>query len=377
MPIGVRKQREKVSEIAAANDGRILTGKFETVSLDAIRERVGDRWSEISDRILTSAEAVIRDHLEPEDAFSITAKQDFIVCFANVTDEQVDAKVGRMRDAIWDRLFGETDDEDLSRVDAQTYELSLELDDTSDVDVVFEEIDELIDEEKIAASEANQRKLHQIYQYEDLFALTLLNPNGTPSKIKMLSFEQRFTDRTRKLFGIGQYEEAFLLGLQEMLFQRLQDMRSLKSTFVNAAMLLPIHFAMIRDHQARGRLIELCSDAEKNIGVDLLIEIIESPDRIKSQKRALKALPIGRKLQFLEIRRTTQIDGVEIDELRELGTAFVSMRYDDVVHHDKQNLRQYIDMLEQGGTKFCIKDIPEGKLFDAQMRKAHLYAMQK
>ena len=45
------------------NGGRTLAGKFETISLNAIKEKIGDRWSEISDQILTNAEAVISDQL--------------------------------------------------------------------------------------------------------------------------------------------------------------------------------------------------------------------------------------------------------------------------------------------------------------------------
>jgi len=367
----------KISDIAASNDGRVLAGKFETISLEAIKEKVDDRWSEMSDLIMTSAEAVIQDYLGPKDACNITPSQDFVVCFADLTDEQVYAKVGRIRDAIWDRLFGETDDEDLSQIDAQTHEVSLKVDDTSDGEIILNEINQIIDKEKMAATEANKKKLIQIYKYEDLFALTLLSSTGAPSKIKLLSFEQRYADLIRNLFDERRYDGAFLLDLQQLLFERLKENRNLSRTFSNAAMLLPIHFAMLRDQEVRDRLIELCDELKKSINVDLVIEIIESPNRIKLHKSTLKVLPVGRKLQFLEIRRSAQIDGIELGELRDLGIAIVSMRYENVVHHDEQSLQQCIKLLEQGGTKFCIKDVPEGKLLDAQNWKAHMYAMHK
>ncbi|MEM8951535.1 MAG: hypothetical protein AAGC99_19645, partial [Pseudomonadota bacterium] len=116
---------------------------------------------------------------------------------------------------------------------------------------------------------------------------------------------------------------------------------------------------------------------KNNIEGDLVIEIIETPNRIATHKNTLKALPVGRRLQFLEIRRTAQLDGIDVDDLQELGIASVSMRYEDLVHHDRHDLGRYIVVLEKGGIKFCIKGIPEGKLLDAQMWKAHLYALKK
>ncbi|MEM8952435.1 MAG: response regulator transcription factor [Pseudomonadota bacterium] len=366
-----------ISEIAAGSDGRVLTGKFETISLEAIKTKVGDRWSEVSKQILTCAEAAISDHLGPGDAYNITSSQDFIVCFADLNDEQMDAKAKQIGDAIWERIFQETGDEDLSRVDAQAFEIPLTLDNPADAEAAFSQIDNLIEKEKVAATEANRRKLSQIYEYEDLFALPTLTTKGTPSKIKMLSFEQRYVDQVSRLFGTREYEGAFLLDLQKALFNRLKENQNLGKTFSDVAMLLPIHFVMVENKEIRNQLIEICRDLESSINTKLILEVIEAPNRIKSRKVALKALPVGRKLQFLEIRRSAQTEGVEPSELRELGIAFVSMHYEDAIRHDQQDLMNYIKLLEQGGTKFFIKDIPEGGLIDAQSYKAHLYALRR
>jgi DNA-binding response OmpR family regulator len=371
-----RSKASKVNAMVTGSDGKLLTGKFETISLDAIRERVGERWAAMSKQILQSAETVIQDHIGPNDVCYVTVKQDFIVCFADISEERIDADVSRIRDAIWDKLFGETDNEELSRIDGRAYAVSLERDQSRSEEDIFAGIDALIDREKAVSHEANRRKLNQIYQYENLFAVTLLNSNGSVSQIKQLTFQQKFSDLARKLFRQGPYDASFLLDLQKILFQRLQDKRTLRETFSHTAMLLPTNFAMIQDPDAKKGLIALCHDLENSIGADLLIDIIETPDRIQSQQRALAALPVGRKVQSLELRRTAQIDGLELGHLRELGVALVSMRYSDVINHEEQSLRHLIKLLEQVGTKFLIKEIPEGKLFEAQIRKAHLYAMR-
>ncbi len=369
-----QSEAAKVNAMITGNDGRLLTGKFETIPLDAIREKVGERWPAMSEQLLRNAEAVIKKHLGPKDVCHATVKQDFIVCFAEISESEVDAEVSQIRDAVWDKLFGETEDEELSHVDGRAYALSLDVDSSKDDKETFSAIDELIGEEKKVSNETNQRKLHQIYQYENLFAGTLMNANGSLSKIKILTFQQKFSDLARQMLRQGEYAASFLLDLQKTLFQRLQDQRTLREAFSHTAMLLPINFAMVRDKEVRRGLLALCHDLENSLGVDLLIDVIETPDRIRSQRSALTALPVGRKVQSLELRRTTQIDGLELGDLRDLSVALISMRYDDVINQDENSLRHLIKLLEQVGIKSLIKEIPEGKLFDAQIRKAHLYA---
>ena len=277
------------------------------------------------------------------------------MCFEDLTDEQTDAKINQIKDAIWDRFFGEK----------------------GDAEAAFSEIDNSISKDRVVATEADRKALSQIYEYEDLFALPTLTAKGTPSKIKMLSFEQRHVDQISTLFGACEYEGKFLFDMQSLLFERLKENRNLGKAFSDAAMLLPLHFMMVENKEVRNQLIQLCQDLEKSIDTNLIIEIIEAPNNIKSHKRALKALPVGRKLQFLEIRQVEQIEGLELGELRELGIAFISMHYENALNHDQQDLLNYVKLLQDGGTKFFIKDIPEGGLIDAQSRKAHLYAMRK
>lgn len=378
-PLGQESQAEadKFKTIAENNGGRIQTGKFETVSLDAIREKLGDRWSEVSEEIMQAAELVIRGYLGPDDLLHIKPSRDFVVCFADLAEEEAAAKVGQIRDAIWEAIFAQTDNEELSAVDAVSLELSLDREELDDTGTIFCEIDDLVDEQKMHAKKGYKKTLHQIHQYEDIYALTLLGPKGAPTKVKMLAFEKKFNDRARKLLGSDHYEPSFLIELQQTLFERLEEKRALKEAFRQVAMLLPVHFSLMDDQEGREGLIRVCKNLERSMGVKLLIEIIDTPDRIKSHMASLKPLPVGRQVQFLELRRAAQMTGVELGELSGLGIAFVTMRFDHAMQEDKQSLRQVTQALERIGVKFFIKDIPEGRLFEAQSHHGQLYAMQR
>lgn len=368
---------EKLGAIIDGNGGQVLTGKFKTVSLDAVKEKLGDRADDMWDRIVELAEAVIKEELGPKDVMHMTPSRDILVCFADLSEAEADARVEQIRDLIWERLFAHTDDEELSHAEGQAFELSLDMGVEDDPDVIFCEIEDLVDQKASLASDASQKKLLQFFQFEDLYALPLLTPEGVPSKIKTLSFETRHNDQVRKLFGSGRYEGPFLLEIHRALFERLVEKRTYKDAFSRTAMLLPIRFQVISDEATRDGLIQLCKDLERKMGVVLIIEMVDTPDRIRSNKTALRPLPVGRQLHFLEIRRSTQLDAVEFSELNGLGVAFVSMSFDNVMRHDRKVLAQLTQSLASKGVKFFIKEIPAGKLIEAQAFKANLYAMRR
>ncbi len=362
---------------AGERDGFVPTGKFKTASPDVLRATIGDRWSELSDLILKCAEATIRTFLGPKDVLHATPSRDFLTCFSDLTDDQVHAKVGTIRDAVWEALFKQTNDEALSYVDAQVLELPLDLQGGGDEEAMFSEVDDLIDQHEAAARAGSQERLQQLHQQEEFHALSLLSPKGTPSKIKMLAFEAQSNELANRLLGGSSCEGPFLLELLKTLFDRLKEKQSLKDAFHQMGMVLPIRFQVISDPEARDGVVQLCKDLEQTIEAMPIVEVTGTPDRIQFGMDALKPLPVGRQLQFLELRRKEQMDDLSLSELSDQGIAFVSMSFDHVVQHEEQSLRQFIKALEINGVKFLIKDIPEGRLPDAQSYHAHLFAMQE
>ncbi len=366
---------DRLKAISENNGGKVQTGKFETVSLEAIQAKLGDSWSEVADQIMICAEAVIRENLDPDDVLQIKPPNDFVVCFAELSEEEADAKVQQIRDSIWDRIFKETGDEELSSVDAQAFELSVE---GSDADgALLDNIDKLADQQRTKAQEGHRKTLEQVYHYEEFHALTLLGPTGSPTKVKLLAFEKKLNDRARKLLSSAPYDSSFLVGLHRTTLERFKEKKSFREAFHQAAMLLPVHFSVMSDPEGRDGMLAFCKDMERIVGAKIFVEITHTPDRIKSHMKSVKPLPVGRQVQFLELRRIAQMDGVELGELTKRGVAFVTMLFDHALKEDKQALHQVTKALERVGIKFFIKDIPEGRLFEAQAHHAHLYAMQR
>ena len=217
------EQAAKLKAMLQENDGRVMASRFVKISLEAVRERVGDSWSEMSDEITQNAELVIRAHLGPKDIFSVTPSNDFLVCFAGLDEEELKAKTSQIRDELWERLFSVTQDEELSSIEAQSHELSLDLD-TIDEDNIFLEADKAIDQENKKDIESKKKQLEQIYSFETFLAYPLIGTTGGASKIKALSFNKKIMDKVRSLSFVGDYDTRFFLDLQKIMIQRLEDM---------------------------------------------------------------------------------------------------------------------------------------------------------
>ena len=370
---GDHDSAEKLSAILKENDGRLIASRFVTISLDTVRERVGDQWAEISDQILLNVEMVIRAHLGPKDSLCVKPTQDFMVCFAEPDQDQVAFKTSLIRDEIWEKLFSLTNDEELASVSAQSFALSVDPDDVDDDDILSD-VGQLVDEKISENKEVHGRQLEQIYKYDELYALTLIGASGSPSKIRSISFKNDIMEKVRNFSGQFRQDSEFLLELQTTMFERLKEKLGSKKNHAKHALLLPVAFHLLCDPRAREGLTALCQDLEKSLELVLLIEIIDTPDRLKPHREALKPLPVGRQLQFIEIRRPLQADGIALDQL---GVAYVSMSFNNVEASRTNGFVDFRKRLEGQGVKLYIKDIPEGRLIEAQRHKAGLLSMQR
>lgn len=363
----------KLNSIVKESDGRLLASRFTTISLEKVRARVGEKWEEVGEQILLNAEMIIRAHLGPKDSLCATPSQDFMVCFAELDGDQLIAKTTLMRDEIWDKLFEITNDEELSSVEAQSYEIPTDAD-TFDDDITFVDFDEIVNEQNEKEKESCRRKLEQIYTYEEFYAFPLIASNGSPSKIKNLSFDDKFAEKVSHLTAILNNDGKFLLGLQDTMFQRLKDKDKFGRVYSGQAMLLPVDFSLMCNSETREGLTSLCKDLEEKLGILPIIEVVRLPDRLKSHMDVLAPLPVGRKLQFLEIRRPQQCDDVSFHQR---GVAYVSMSFGNAMASRSKDFAGFAKRLQDQGVKIYIKGVPEGKLFEAQQFHGTMFSMLK
>ncbi|MEZ5934231.1 MAG: response regulator [Alphaproteobacteria bacterium] len=366
---------EKLAAIINQNQGRLLVGRIETLGIEDLEAARAGESAEIAAQIQQLAIGVLREQLGLENAVHMLPPNALLIAFADQDQDKADSKLRELRDAIWEASFSQWNDEAIAAATTQSAVLTIDPQRPIEDEAIFAEIDERLRREKDAAGAADRATLLDNHRSKRLFALKLLTPASAPSKIKMLNFEKSVLMQNRKLLNERRYERDFLLDLYASLFKRLAEKKAFRQAFANGAMLLPIRFDLVDEADARDRMIELCKDLKERLGTTIIIELIDTPDRFHAHLDALKPLPIGGQVHFVELRRLEQLGSLELGQLKDMGVAFFTMRMKHVVQQDPAVLRHLIQTLHDSGVKFCIKEIPDGRLAEAQQFGAHLYSM--
>jgi PAS domain S-box-containing protein len=84
----------------------IVAGKVQLVGLADVREALGERWREVSASVFALAEHILRRHLGPKDACHRTADDGFLVCFAELGEEEAQDKAQLVAEEIRATLAG-------------------------------------------------------------------------------------------------------------------------------------------------------------------------------------------------------------------------------------------------------------------------------
>ncbi len=98
--------------------GSGAAGRLETLSLDAIREAVGDAWEAISARLLLTAEQVIKRLIRPGDVFARSASSGFVIWFNDGDEEAAAIRLAAIAREVRIRLLIEFGDNGLGEVTA-------------------------------------------------------------------------------------------------------------------------------------------------------------------------------------------------------------------------------------------------------------------
>ena len=103
-----------------------VAGKLKLVSLDEIKTELGARWESMAERVLQSADHVLRRRLGPRDTFSRTDDHGFLVCFAELSEQEASFRAAMIAREIRTKLIGQGEKTALARVTAITTSLPLE-----------------------------------------------------------------------------------------------------------------------------------------------------------------------------------------------------------------------------------------------------------
>ena len=93
-------------------------GRIKLVGLDEVRAALGERWPALAERVMATAETVIKRHCGPQDSFSRSDDTSFLMCFGSLSEEEASFRAAMIGREIRNRLIGQGEDPDSAHVRA-------------------------------------------------------------------------------------------------------------------------------------------------------------------------------------------------------------------------------------------------------------------
>lgn len=261
--------------------GHLVAGRVQMVSVDEIRERLGDYWESAAERIYAKAESVIRSRLAPEDVFKRVNEGQFIVCFGQLSDAEARAKAQTIQKEIRDKLLGSGIDPGLAKVevDTQTVEVSEdEANGAGDLTVlVAAKLARAADRLKRDAN----RLLVEVLETGQLQPRPILTASGAKAEFEMAFFDAK-TQAMVDQIGIVRRDDTKTLAQIDTLMvgRAVEHLLDTCSRRDGANLITPLHFSTLEHRHLREKILVVLRQLPPAARESLVLSIRDIPETI-------------------------------------------------------------------------------------------------
>ena len=136
-----------------------VAGRIRMIGLEEIKASLGARWPELAQRVMASAEHVIRRRCGPRDTWTRTRDSAFIISFAEATEDEAALQAAAIAREIRNRLIGEGETPEASEVSAIAKAVSLPGEPPPTGDLLASALDDRLKSHLAAIEEQARRTL--------------------------------------------------------------------------------------------------------------------------------------------------------------------------------------------------------------------------
>jgi len=147
--------RQPVADTAATTVR--VAGKIKLIGLEDVKSALGERWPSVADRVMSSAEHVVRRRCGEHDTWSRTADCSFLICFAGTTEDEASFRATAIAREIRARLIGEGESSASAYVSAVTTSVTIPNRPETTPDMISETVNQRINA-KLAEIEGKARE---------------------------------------------------------------------------------------------------------------------------------------------------------------------------------------------------------------------------
>jgi PAS domain S-box-containing protein len=100
-----------------------VAGKIRVVGLEGVRVALGGRWAALAERVMTTAEQIIQRRIGPHDAYSRSEDCAFLICFAEISEDEASLRADAIAREVRERLLGAGEPSEAVRIITATASL--------------------------------------------------------------------------------------------------------------------------------------------------------------------------------------------------------------------------------------------------------------
>ena len=315
----------------------VVAGRIKLIGLEDVRASLGGRWPQVADRVLRSAEHVIRQRCGSQDTWCRTKDSSFVVCFANATENEAAFRAATIARDIRTRLIGEGEAPSTAHASAITATIEV-------ADVPGETPDALGD---LIGERLNVRLAEIEERARVTLAAAVHGASCKLSAVHAVSLDNtvaHFATLPRRLEHQIQCALAALpfREAQEFDFDRLVLATAAHQEVVRIAggdlrmMFVPVSFGVFYHRHALDRYLAACQDLDERLRKHLVLVLIDVPQGVPRSRVldcALRLRPLCQTVCY-------QADNLELPpiEFSLLGDSFVVAHEVDLRHWDLDDL---------------------------------------
>ena len=227
----------------------------------------------------------------------------------------------------------------------------------------------LLESKRLRLSAKQQEDIKSINSLANLHSASLISKIGRKVNISRLSIKKEKYEALVEDIGSSKIDEEFLTEVNKLYFLSIASYLSRRNYFKERALIIPTLFEYMDNKKIRSKNIEVIDHIQRRFSISIITELVNIKNRLSTCEDILKDLSLRDQLQIVEIARPEQIKDVD---LRDLRVNAISMNYAAATELNEKQIDELSSLLKKSNISLYVKEIPEGKLSNAQMTNADL-----
>jgi PAS domain S-box-containing protein len=198
------------------NAKSVVAGKLQLIGLDAVRQRLGERWPALAERTFAMAERVIQKHLRQGDVLRRSSEDGFLVLFSNLSEAEAQFKALAIGNEIREQFIGELPEAAEARVASFAATVTVEDEESKTEESIVDALSRRLEVERSRLEETARNSAQLALKESSVIFNRLLNERRQPAPITLVRAPQALREPIASLEALGQTpftfeQEVFLL----------------------------------------------------------------------------------------------------------------------------------------------------------------------